>query len=548
MKKRTLSFESLETRQLLAVWAGGELPAAEEAPAEIAAAPAATAAEPAGYRIGDICIASTADIDGDGFIGPAELSYLSYGWFSTSGKAGYRIASDLDGDGFIGPGDYAILSSYWFKTNDQLPESTKSYTIYPSDLSNWFLFGDRVSNISAKNGTLSLNASGGALEAVCDYDNFADDLRVTFDFKAAGSSAAFAAGAELAVQDSGERYYFEIRSDKISLYYVGEGGAMTLLRSAPYTFNPGTVYTVWAQAAGGQVACGVGGQTLIGLDDSTLSGGRVGFYASGGTSAFSNISIEFHPGKVENTPVEEDPQIVRIVTFNIRACRGLDSSWGVNPQWAGDVLVDLHPDVAGLQEVDNKTSRSGKIDQISVLGEITGLDPYFAKAISYGGGEYGIGALTGLPVISVRRTALPGSDEARTLLELEFDDFVLFNTHLSLTASSRQESAAIIKGELARYSKPVILTGDLNMSSMTEWNSLFGDTWTILSPAEPSFPADSPTRRIDFIMIADPTGTISVNSPVWTGAVAESGVVSVIASDHRPVYVDLNLTAIKKNL
>ena len=538
MQKRSLRFESLEDRRLLAVWAGGEA----------AALPAPTSAVPAGHAVGDVYIASTADIDGDGFIGPAELSYLSYGWFSTSGKADYRAASDLDGDGFIGPGDYALLSSYWFKTNDQLPESTKSYSIYPSDLSNWFLFGDRTSNISAKSGTLSLNTSGGALEAVCDYEDFADGLRVTFDFKATGSASAFAGGAELAVQESGERYYCEIRSDKISLYYVGEGGTMTLLRSTSYTFNAGTPYTVWAQAAGGQVACGVGGQALIGLDDNTLSGGRVGFYASGGVSAFSNISVEFNPDKVENTPVEEDPQIVRIVTFNIRACRGFDSSWGVNPQWAGSVLAELHPDVAGLQEVDNKTSRSGGVDQISVLGEITGLDPFFAKAISYGGGEYGIGALTGLPVISVRRTALPGSDEARTLLELEFDDFVLFNTHLSLTASSRQESAAIIKGELARYNKPVILVGDFNMNNMTEWNTLFGDTWTILSPAEPSFPADSPTRRIDFIMIADPTGTISVSSGIWTGAVVENGVVPVIASDHRPVYVDLNLTPIKKNL
>ena len=81
MKKRVLKFESLEDRHLLAVWAGGETAAAEFA-AEIADVPVAipdpTEAAPKGYASGDVYITSIYDADGDGFIGPAELSYLSY--------------------------------------------------------------------------------------------------------------------------------------------------------------------------------------------------------------------------------------------------------------------------------------------------------------------------------------------------------------------------------------------------------------------------------------------------------------------------------------
>ena len=319
MKKRSLKFESLEDRRLLAVWAGGEAALAAGGNAVSAAAvssslaeeaamvPAPTAASPIGHAVGDVYIASTLDADGDGFIGPAELSYMSFSWFTAKGSAGYDAAFDLDGDGFIGPGDYSVLSAHWFRTNDALPDSTKSYTIYPSDISNWILFGDKISNISAKNGTLTINASNEELEAVCDYENFADNLRVTFTFKAAGSGTGFAGGAELAVQESGERYYCEIQSDKISLYYVGEGGTMNLLRSAEYAFNTGTPYTVWAQVSGGQVACGVGGETLIGLDDGTLSGGEVGFYSSAGINTFSNISVDFNPDRVENTPIPVVP-------------------------------------------------------------------------------------------------------------------------------------------------------------------------------------------------------------------------------------------------
>ncbi|MBR5415479.1 MAG: hypothetical protein IK105_06040, partial [Thermoguttaceae bacterium] len=75
MKKRLLRFESLEERQLLAVTAGLEIPL-----------PAPTEAAPAGYAVGDVYIASTFDADGDGFIGPAEMSYMSYAWFSMDGQ------------------------------------------------------------------------------------------------------------------------------------------------------------------------------------------------------------------------------------------------------------------------------------------------------------------------------------------------------------------------------------------------------------------------------------------------------------------------------
>ena len=317
MKKRSLRFESLEDRRLLAVWAGGEAaaPAASEsaAPYDVVsadladetAAPAPTGAVPAGQRVGDVYIASTADIDGDGFIGPAELSYMSYGWFSTRGNTSYRWASDLDGDGFIGPGDYAILSSYWFKTNDALPEDTKSYEIYPSDISNWYLFGEKVSKVSAKSGTLTIDAGSGPLEAVCDYGQFADDIYVGAEFK--GTGTAFAAGIELAVQESGARYYAEFQNGKAVLYYVDEAQTFNELRSADYTFTPGRTYWVWMQVADGQVACGVDTDTLIALDDASLSGGGVGFYAGSGTGAFSNIWTEYNPGRVENTPVPVDP-------------------------------------------------------------------------------------------------------------------------------------------------------------------------------------------------------------------------------------------------
>ena len=285
MKKRTLRFETLEERQLLAVTAG----------LGTAALPAPTAAEPPGLRVGDVYISSPIDVDGDGFIGPAELSYMSFAWFSADGSENWNPASDIDGDGFVGPGDYALLSSYWFQTNEALPESAKSFEIYPSNIENWYLFGDKISKISTRGGTLSLDARSGELEAVCDYDGFADNLRVTADFKTTDTASPFKAGIELAVQESGSRYYAEMQPDRVCLYHIGDNGQMTLLEGAFCPFSLNETYTVWGQVSDGTVSFGVGEDTLISVADSRLSGGKVGFSASGGVNFFSNIKAENNP-------------------------------------------------------------------------------------------------------------------------------------------------------------------------------------------------------------------------------------------------------------
>ena len=310
MKKRVLRFESLEDRRLLAVAAGLETPFPEP-----------TAAVPAGAAVGDVYIASTLDADGDGFIGPAELSYMSHAWFASDGGDRWNPASDLDGDGFVGPGDYALLSSYWFKTNDGLPESTRSYQIYPSDIGNWILFGDQVSKISARGGTLTLDAGGGGLEAVCDYDAFPENLRVTADFKTAGVSAAFQAGIELAVQESGARYCAEIQPDRACLYYVDGSGRMSLLDGAFYTFSPNETYTVWVQKSDSFLSFGVGSGTLISVSDARLSGGQVGFYASEGASVFQNIGIYTGDDLYDTgpTPEEENAELRAEVVAYMRS-------------------------------------------------------------------------------------------------------------------------------------------------------------------------------------------------------------------------------------
>lgn len=250
----------------------------------------------------------------------------------------------------------------------------------------------------------------------------------------------------------------------------------------------------------------------------------------------------------DDMDLKKNSQTIRIMTYNIRACRGLNDTFGLNPTLSGQVISAVCPDIAAIQEVDRNNKRSQGTDQIRLLGDMLGLHSYYGKAIDYAEGEYGLGVLTVEEAISVRTVPLPGKEEPRVLLEVELNDIVLFNTHLSLTDSSRSESAKIIHDEINRYDKPIILTGDMNVSDDQEIAQLFGDQWTVLSPIEMTFPSDKPRIRLDFIMITDPTHKIPVNSPILREAVLKSSVIPTIASDHRPVYVDLDFDRIKSAL
>ena len=293
-EKRKLRFETLEDRTLLAVWSGGE-PAA--------AVPMPTAAPvPAGQKVGDVYVESTYDIDGDGFVGPGDYAHLSGAWFATADDANWNPFCDLDGDGFVGPGDYALISGHWFRECGELPDETKSYAIYPDDLSNWDLSGSDVSKIGAADGVLTFDARSGGLEAVCAYGGFGDNIRVSADFTPTRRNAGISAGIELAVQDSGECYYAAFQSSRAVLFRVDSGGQMTELASAPTSLNYQKTYGIWAQIADGQIACGIGGETLISMNDARLFGGRAGFRAVSGVETFANIRVERDPAPTEVTP------------------------------------------------------------------------------------------------------------------------------------------------------------------------------------------------------------------------------------------------------
>lgn len=201
------------------------------------------------------------------------------------------------------------------------------------------------------------------------------------------------------------------------------------------------------------------------------------------------------------------------------------------------------PDFVLLQEVDFKTTRNGMRDFTTELAAELGMFSVFGKAMDYGGGEFGVAVLSKYPIVSSQvkqlSTSLSEMKEVRAVL---YVDVVLpdnnktvriASTHLDhSTDEVRSAMVAQINSALAYSGIPTILTGDYNgfpyesaiQEGMADWQRICDNFAT--------FPATSPTSKIDYIF-GLPKGGWTVHS---YDRVANTGL-----SDHMALIADIEL-------
>lgn len=197
-----------------------------------------------------------------------------------------------------------------------------------------------------------------------------------------------------------------------------------------------------------------------------------------------------------------------------------------------DVINRVEPYYVGLQEVDSVCERSFWVNQYKELAKLTGMYPIFAPATPRSKGLYGIAALCQEKPISYRNIPLPGKEEPRALLCLEFKDYILFNTHFSLDKGSRLESVRIINETAKEYDKPIIITGDFNMTPSSDEFKSMNNSWQLLSsPKIKTYPSDRPRLRLDYIF-GDNNHKFNVTKDM---------VIDVMSSDHIPLYIDVEI-------
>lgn len=234
---------------------------------------------------------------------------------------------------------------------------------------------------------------------------------------------------------------------------------------------------------------------------------------------------------------ESMPGSLRILTWNTHHGEGMDGRLDL-PRLA-EVIKKADPDIVLLQEVDDRTQRTGGVPQAEELGRLTGRHATFGKAMDFQGGGYGNAILTREAPVSHRVIPLPGKGEPRCALEVKLKlggkDVLAVSTHWEVSArEARLEQAQKLADEYTGHEAMVILGGDFNDTPGSPPLEALKAPWVHeKKQGEPAtIPAPAPKREIDFIFFKPAA------DQAWR-VVRYEVIEEKVASDHRPVLLEL---------
>ena len=233
----------------------------------------------------------------------------------------------------------------------------------------------------------------------------------------------------------------------------------------------------------------------------------------------------------------ETPRVRTFLTYNIYECRGADALGHAKTNWPGRyereigdiarIIRTVQPDWVVLQEV--LKDGVDKVDQAARIAAESGLHmAEYVGAFEHRGGQWGAAILTREKPLATRGFVV-GKDGRRPVVVAEFEDHVVYGTHLGLKFGQQQEEMAVIREKAMAETKPVILCGDMNIRNTDKgFKELFeGFTW--LSPEiEKTWPQVNPTWMCDYFFVTSRHADAFRKVRAW--AIREP-----LASDHRPV-------------
>jgi len=201
-----------------------------------------------------------------------------------------------------------------------------------------------------------------------------------------------------------------------------------------------------------------------------------------------------------------------------------------------------NPDIALLQEVDNKTKRSRLEKQSKLLAKKLKMYGFYAPSYRVDKGSTGQAILSRFPFKDKVVIKMPKSRNMGALATILWQNkkMVLVSTHFSSTykpwvshirtsRKSRVKEARHMLEVLKKYPHTTLLGGDFNASSESLPLRILRKSLLYAGPFLPTYPASWPFMSLDHLFI---TSDICITRT----HIGKKGV-----SDHRPVVFELGL-------
>lgn len=230
---------------------------------------------------------------------------------------------------------------------------------------------------------------------------------------------------------------------------------------------------------------------------------------------------------------------LRVMSYNIHVGIGMDKK--LDLARIAEVIKQQRADIVGLQEVDRGVERTGRVDEIRELARLTGMDYAFAHNLDYQGGQYGVAVLSRFPILSIdhQRFANRRERERRGFIRVEVEvagrrlNFVTTHLDYQFLDGRIFETEQLLKA-LEGVRGPVIVAGDFNEEPPGGAYEMmlkagFTDGWTPQTTPGLTYPADKPSKRIDYVF----------HRGLGPDVHAAATVPDTLASDHRPLFVTL---------
>ena len=239
-------------------------------------------------------------------------------------------------------------------------------------------------------------------------------------------------------------------------------------------------------------------------------------------------------------------QLIRVATYNIHKCRGLDRR--MRPERIAEVLREVDADVIALQEVTGLDAAAPERNQVRSIAEALGLNFCVGANRRVRGEAYGNALLSRLPIIEHRNHNLTWwRYEPRGCLEAEinFGDarqphpMRVYNVHFGTGLFERPFQA----DSLMRYvdhgrPEPRIVLGDFNEWARGRATRLMSARFKTAEPKQSSgrartYPGVLPIVNLDHIYYDSAFELVEIK--------LHRSRLALIASDHLPLVADFRV-------